>query len=122
MKSTFTMKISPILLTLALAWGTGGAAISMALAQSDDLNARKSQDRDQDDRVQTYNRVQDERKDEHASPQVPQTPYRGARAIYDDPERPPQPVDAPPAVFRYPSDKPGLTLQSPRTRPFVPLD
>lgn len=116
------MKKSLIVLALAFTWGTGGMLPSSAFAQADDLNARKAPDRDRDDRVQTTNRVQDERKDEHASPQVLQAPYRSARYADDDSVRLPQPAEAPVPAFRYPSDKPGLTLTSPRTRPFIPLD
>jgi hypothetical protein len=107
-------------LVLALASAAGGAAMSPALGQADDLNARKSQDRDRDDRTETLNHAKEQPQDEQASPQIRQVPHRGAQTSYEDSDRYSQSGDARPPVYYYPA--PGMGLQTPGIRLYVPLD
>ena len=113
------MKISTVVLALAFASATGGMAMSSALGQADDLNARKAQDRDQDDRIETYNRGREQPQDQQATPQIRQAPYRRTQPGYEDSERYAQPAYAPPPAYYYPTAVAGLSLQSPRIGLYV---
>ena len=98
--------IGRIAIAFALASAMGGMTISPALGQSNESRARAAQDRNQN-----VNRNRNDRRDQRA--------YRPA---YQHPYRYSQPVYAPPPVYYYPEQPPGISLQSHGISLFFPLD